>query len=165
MAGKPFNPFEDDDNMEFVPGGEGEENPLASQPTRIKQVPVERPQRQSNLKLDFKELEELGTDTRGAVQIGAEKLGADEFLKGIKRKDYTDALDRAKASQNAPAHVPVQESRIARQVRTPLYLFLALVVAVVAGLGWWGTQYVKDLKVKEAERQRALERLEQNGKH
>jgi hypothetical protein len=162
MAGKPFNPFDDEDNMEFVPGGESEDaesppapNPLANHATQIKQQPLSRPAKKSNLKIDFSELQEQGTDTRGATRIGSERLGADEFLSGIKRKDFESAVDRAKASQNAPAHVPVQEVRVLRTVRTPLYL-LAFGMVVFVGLlvgGFYG--YQAYLERQEHERQQA----------
>jgi hypothetical protein len=164
MAGKRFNPFEDmDDDLEFVPGGGAAEeappddNPLANQATRIKQIPVERPKRKSNLKLGFEELQEHGTDTRGATEIGAEKLGADEFLGGIKRKDYDQALERAKAAQNAPAYVPVQESRIARTVRTPLYWMALGIVLFSAALYFGNIWYRSYLEHQNLERIKAIQ--------
>ena len=166
MAGKKFDPFEDEDNMEFVPsaGSEDEEpapapesNPVANHATQIKQRPAELPKRASGLKIEFTELQEQGTDTRGATRIGAEKLGADDFLTGIKRKDFDGALEKAKAAQNAPAHAPVQDMRIARTVRAPIYLLgvaMMLFVAVLVG-GFYG--YQAYLQQQEAARLRALQ--------
>ena len=164
MAGKPFNPFDDqEDSMEFVPGGEQEEapeaNPQANHATHIKQIPLERPKRKSNLKIDFEELSDQGTDTRGAVKIGAEKLPAGEFLTGIKKRDFDAALDKARASQNSSAVASVQADATVRKVRLPLYLLafgMVLFVGMLVG-GFYG--YKTYLENQEAARQKALEEL------
>jgi hypothetical protein len=167
MAGKPFNPFEDDDSMEFVPEpGSPEEppraNPIANHATQIKAQPTARTGPNRHLKLDFAELQEAGTDTRGATKIGADKLGADEFLSGIKRKDFDTALDKAKASQNAPARAPVQEARVIRRVRTPLYLLMLGIVLFVGALvgGYYGyKRYVEQQAIEGAKASEALQRV------
>jgi hypothetical protein len=168
MAGKPFNPFEDDDNMEFVPEGGTDEGEVpgnvASQTTHIKQIPLERPKRKSNLKIDFSEINDLGTDTRGAEKIGAEKLPADDFLTGIKRKDYEVALQKAKASQNAAALAPVQREGTVRKVRAPLYLFV-LATILFFGTLYGGYQgYKRYLEVQEAARIKALQEMNEHNR-
>lgn len=151
--GKPFNPFEDDE-LEFQPDGattitEAPQRDSATrvieERTRIKPQPKAAPKA---LKLTFEELSDQGGDIRGATAIGSENLGADEFLTGMKREDYNQAIHRAKMAQLALPVQQVQETRIGRTIRTPIYLLyggIALFITLLVGGGfvfreWWAYQ-------------------------
>jgi hypothetical protein len=158
MAGKAFNPFEDDENteapaedLEFIPGAKPERG--SDEPTRIKKKPgMEEPDvdstmswpsgpnpSQEPMKLDFNELEEEGVDLRNATAIGAEELGSDQFLTGIKKKDYEEATARAKQAQAGRARMRIEAAPEVQKVTAPInYAVWAGVVLFVLTLGGAG---------------------------
>lgn len=144
--GKPFDPFADDDQLEFVP--ESDPTTVAPYPEREDGTRLLRPEHadpdaplrpakkpDKPLRLDFSELNDQGGDVRGAVAIGSDSLAADEFLTEMKRRDAEDALHRAKLAQVAlPVAAPDAQPRVARKVRTPLYLLAAAAALFVGAL-------------------------------
>jgi hypothetical protein len=110
------------------------EDPTTEEPSRSVTAPAVqvRP-----LKLSFEELSDPGLSTRGAQQIGAQELGSDEFLVGMKRRDYEDAMERAKRDLAAAPALPPDIGRITEGKKTPIYLllggFLVFVGILVAG--------------------------------
>jgi hypothetical protein len=135
--GDTFNPF--DDTEELPPPTENPTRVLDSR-TQV-QAPraegtqiVERTRMEPKAKgldLEFDELADQGGDVRGASAIGGENLSADEFLTGMKRRDHDDALEKARRAQVQIGEV-VSNSRVARTVKTPLYL-LALGALLFVG--------------------------------
>jgi hypothetical protein len=157
---KPFDPFSDeqettagDDELEYQP-----------EPTRIEAAPepsaetVIKPGRSRPLKIDFSELADQGGDLRGALAIGSEELPSDEFLRGLKKRDYDQALDRAVSSQRMISVQAADEGKVVRKVRTPLYLMAAAVLGFVALLVAGGfafkayTEHVQSQRVEELRR-------------
>ena len=132
---KPFDPFasDDDDALEFHPDA----SPGAARPptgdTRVLGTATAPTRRDRPLRLDFSELDDQGGDTRGATALGAERLESDSFLRGVKRRDYDEAMARAQRAQSARPRTAADAGRVARKVNTPLYL-LTLGVLVFIGL-------------------------------
>jgi hypothetical protein len=157
MAGKAFNPFEADEetadgseDLEFIPGAAKAIG--SDEPTRIKPKPLEADPdstmswpsgpnpSQAPMKLDFDELDE-NADLRNATAIGAEELGADQFLTGIKKKDYEEATARAKQAQAGRARVRIEAAPEVEKVKAPVhYAVWAGFVLFLLGLcggGWY----------------------------
>jgi hypothetical protein len=111
----------------------------------------------SRLRLSFDELEDAETDHRNAVRIGSESLGADEFMVGIKRRDFDEAMERAELARRAILGRPVEVSRVRRSNRRPLYLTLLGFVLLIGGLVGGSYVYKNYTENKEAERLRALQ--------
>lgn len=133
---KPFDPFADDedDTLEFRPGDvESTGRPPTGATRVLSPAPTAPTRRDRPLRLDFSELDDQGGDTRGATALGAEQLESDAFLRGVKRRDYDEAMSRAQRAQSARPRTAVDGGRVARKVNTPLYL-LALGVLVFVGL-------------------------------
>jgi hypothetical protein len=160
MASKPFNPFDDDD-LEFQPPGATSLTEPAAPVTQVRKI-VERtavteaPKREGRpLRLTFEELNDQGGDIRGAKAVGAENLASDEFLTGVKRQDYAEALQRAKAAQLSLPVGSVQETRVGRKVNTPIYVTIlgcVLFVALLVGGGFAFkayTEYAERARLQE----------------
>jgi len=178
-SSKPFDPFADDD-LEFQPE-------MQSQPTTIREAPepatqiksrprpgdeprwkevVERtavkapPQKpKHHLNLNFEELADQGGDVRGATKIGSDQLAADDFLTGVKKQDYDEALDRAHKSQRVMVSAALPESRVVRTVKTPIYVFWTAVIAFIALLVGGGFAFKAWYDRSERERIEALQKL------
>src|SRR6185312_1333757 len=93
-------------------------------------APPQKPKHQLNL--SFEELADQGGDVRGATKIGSDQLAADDFLTGMKKQDYDEALDRAQKSQRVMVSAALPESRVVRKVKTPIYVFWTAVIAFIA---------------------------------
>ena len=157
---KPFDPFGDDaeptagdDELEYQP-----------EPTRIETAPelsaetMIKPGRSRPLKIDFSELADQGGDLRGASAIGSEELPSDEFLRGLKKRDYEQALDRAVSSQRMVAMEAPVEGKVVRKVRTPLYLMAVAVLAFVGLLVAGGFAFKAYTERAEAQKVEQLRR-------
>lgn len=161
---KPFDPFAEDENTET--GVDALEFQPDQERTRIEAVPeqstetVVKPPPPKPLRIDFSELADQDGDLRGAAAIGSEELPSDEFLRGLKKRDYDQALDRAVAAQRMVATQSADEGQVVRKVRTPLYV-LALVVALFAAALVAGGYVFKHYAEKsEAEKIEALRRAQ-----